>query len=175
MASIDPEPSQCLPPVVDPNVRVLILGSLPGRRSLAQAQYYAHPQNAFWRLLEGVLGEPLVPLAYPRRLERLLARRVGLWDVVAEARRPGSLDSAMRAVAANPLPEMVARLPRLEVIAFNGATAARIGRRALGEAGLTLIDLPSSSPAFTMPIERKAERWAELVGHVDRPPAAPPA
>ena len=81
----------------------------------------------------------------------LAARRIALWDVVAEAVRPGSLDGAIRDAAANSLAEFVARHPRLAAIAFNGKTAARLGRRALGpdEDRFQLIDLPSSSAAFT--------------------------
>jgi len=78
-------------PVVDEHTRVLLLGSLPGERSLAAGQYYANPQNQFWRLLATVLDLPLLSLGYEDRLTCLLAHGVGLWDVVAEARRPGSL------------------------------------------------------------------------------------
>ncbi|CAA9524176.1 MAG: G:T/U mismatch-specific uracil/thymine DNA-glycosylase [uncultured Sphingomonas sp.] len=152
----------CLPPVVDAGVRLLILGSLPGEASLAAERYYAHPRNQFWRLLETVLAEPLEALPYPARLERLLSRGVGLWDTVATAERTGSLDGAMRAIAANPLPALVETLPELRAVAFNGGTAARIGRRELGKTALTLVDLPSSSPALTLPFAAKAERWAAL-------------
>jgi hypoxanthine-DNA glycosylase len=152
----------CLPPVVDERVRLLICGSLPGEASLRAARYYAHPRNHFWRLLEGVLEEPFSALAYEERLAALLRRGVGLWDVVATAQRRGSLDGAMRAVEANPLADLAANLPDLEAVAFNGATAARIGRRSLGEPALGLVDLPSSSPALTLPLAEKAERWAAL-------------
>jgi hypoxanthine-DNA glycosylase len=152
----------CLPPVVDADVRLLILGSLPGEASLAAERYYAHPRNGFWRLLETVLEEPLEALLYEARLARLLARGIGLWDTVASAERRGSLDGAMRAIAANPLLTLVAALPELRAVAFNGGTAARIGRREVGDMPLTLIDLPSSSPALTMPVAAKAERWAVL-------------
>ena len=152
----------CLPAIVDADTRLLILGSLPGDASLAAARYYAHPANQFWRLLGQALGEPLDTLSYDARLARLAARGVGLWDTVATAVRPGSLDGAMRAIAANPLRELTAGLPRLRCIAFNGGTAARIGRRALGSTSLVLIDLPSSSPAFTRPLADKAAAWARL-------------
>jgi hypoxanthine-DNA glycosylase len=152
----------CLPPVVDAGVRLLILGSLPGEASLAAERYYAHPRNQFWRLLETMLEEPLEALPYPARLERLLSRGVGLWDTVATAERHGSLDGAMRSIAANPLPALVETLPELRAVAFNGGTAARIGRRELGETALTLIELPSSSAALTLPFAAKAERWAAL-------------
>jgi hypoxanthine-DNA glycosylase len=152
----------CLPPVVDQHVRLLLCGSLPGEASLQAERYYAHPQNHFWRLLEGVLDQPVAKLSYEQRLTALLRRGVGLWDTVATARRRGSLDGAMRNVEANPLGELVATLPRLEAVAFNGGTAARIGRRALEGVGVVLIDLPSSSPAYTLPLAEKAQRWAVL-------------
>ncbi len=83
-------------PVVDAETRLLILGSLPGDASLKAAQYYAHPRNGFWPLIGGVLGEGLAALPYDERLQRLKARGVGLWDVIASAERSGSLDAAIR-------------------------------------------------------------------------------
>jgi double-stranded uracil-DNA glycosylase len=151
------------PPVVTPDTRLLILGSLPGDASLKAAQYYAHPQNAFWRLVGDVLGEPLAEQPYETRLERLKARGVGLWDVVAEATRSGSLDSAIRLPVHADLPGLIATLPNLRAVAFNGGKAASLGRRILGDRpDLTLIDLPSSSPALTKPFAWKAESWAVL-------------
>ena len=142
---------------------LLILGSLPGEASLRAQQYYAHPQNQFWRLVGASIGEGLADLDYPRRLERLAARGIALWDVVGTALREGSLDGAIRNALANPLCEFVAGHFRLQAIAFNGQTAARLGRLALaGVEGPLLIDLPSSSPAYTLPFAWKAERWAEL-------------
>ncbi len=145
---------------------LLMLGSLPGEASLKAQRYYAHPQNQFWRLLGDALGEPLQGLGYEDRLVRLTARDVGLWDVVGEARRSGSLDGALREVTANPLGEYVAGQPQLRAIAFNGQTAAKIGRRALDSSALTLIDLPSSSPAYTLAFAEKASRWSVLANFV---------
>lgn len=156
---------QSLPPAGSGDAVLLILGSLPGEASLAAGRYYAHPQNQFWRLIGDALGEPLATLGYDQRIEALCARRIALWDVVGEAQREGSLDGALRDVRANPLGAFVARYPRLRAIAFNGQTAAQIGRRALGEsAELLLVDLPSSSPAYTLAYRAKAERWALLGG-----------
>ena len=150
-------------PVVDTDTRLLILGSLPGDASLRAARYYAHPRNAFWRLLGGVLGEDLDTLAYEARLERLKARRIGLWDVIASAERSGSLDAAIRSPQAADLRGLVAGLPELRAVAFNGGLAARLGRRILeDQAGLVLLDLPSSSPAHARPLAEKAARWAAL-------------
>lgn len=150
-------------PVVDDRTRVLVLGSLPGDASLRAAQYYAHPQNAFWRLIGGVLGRDLHGMAYADRLVALRTAGVGLWDVIASAERRGSLDAAIRSPEAADLRGLVAALPRLEAVAFNGAAAARTGRRSLaGLDGPALIDLPSSSPAHARPLQEKAERWNVL-------------
>lgn len=150
-------------PVGSGDARLLILGSLPGEASLRAQRYYAHPQNQFWRLLGAAIGEPLADRDYEQRLERLAERRIALWDVVGEARRQGSLDAAIRGATPNRLADYVATHPRLRAIAFNGQTAARLGRLALAHvAGPTLIDLPSSSPAYTLPLAWKLERWAEL-------------
>ena len=142
---------------------MLILGSLPGEASLAAARYYAHPQNQFWRLIGGVIGEDIASLDYDTRLAALRSAGVGLWDTVASARREGSLDAALREVEGNPLGDLAASLPTLRAIGFNGATAARIGRQALGNTPLTLIGLPSSSPAHArMTFAEKAQRWKYL-------------
>ncbi|MDI1325862.1 MAG: DNA-deoxyinosine glycosylase [Brevundimonas sp.] len=157
-------------PVVDANTRLLILGSLPGDASLKAAQYYAHPQNAFWRLVAGVTERDLIALPYPDRLEALKEAGVGLWDVIARATRPGSLDAAIREAETANLNTLVDRLPKLRAVAFNGATSARIGRRILVPGpGLSLIDLPSSSPAHTRPFEAKADAWSVLRPFLVRP------
>ena len=114
------------------DARLFILGSLPGDASLAARRYYAHPQNHFWRLLGGAIGEDLAGLDYEARLQRLAARRIGLWDVIGSARRSGSLDQAIRGAGHNPLADYFAGFADLEAIAFNGAAAAAIGRRLLG-------------------------------------------
>ena len=150
-------------PVGSGDARLLILGSLPGDASLAAQRYYAHPTNQFWRLLGAAIGEGLGDLDYAARLARLAERRIALWDVVADAARPGSLDTAIRSARANPLAAFVMSHPDLEAIAFNGKTASAIGRRALaGVAGPKLIDLPSSSAAFTRRFDDKLRDWTVL-------------
>jgi hypoxanthine-DNA glycosylase len=151
-------------PIVDGRTRLLILGSLPGDASLKAGQYYGHPRNAFWPLVGGVIGVDLVALPYLERLEALKAAGVGLWDVIAHAERPGSLDQAIRNAEAADLRRLISDLPALRAVAFNGGTAARIGRRSLaGADGLELIDLPSSSPAHAArSLAQKAEAWATL-------------
>ena len=160
----DPVPLQhCFPPVARPGARLLLLGSLPGAVSLARSQYYAHPQNQFWRLIGRVIERELVPLDYEARLEALIEARIGLWDTVAAATRKGSLDADIRLHAASDLATLVATLPELRAVGFNGGTSARIGRRQLGGVdGVDLVDLPSSSPAFTLGFDSKLESWMRL-------------
>jgi TDG/mug DNA glycosylase family protein len=154
-------------PVADVATRLLVLGSLPGEVSLRRAQYYAHPQNQFWRLIGAAIGKDLAPLAYEARLASLLSAGVGLWDVVRSATRAGSLDAAIRDHQPNALGAFAATLPALRAIAFNGGTSSAIGRRQLGrEQRWQLIDLPSSSPANTMPFERKRAAWQALAPYL---------
>lgn len=156
-------------PVVSPGTRVLILGSLPGEASLAAARYYAHPQNQFWRLAGAAIGrEDLPTLDYDARLAALNKAGIGLWDTVASALRPGSLDAAIREAEHAPLAEFITTVPALRAVAFNGSTSARIGRRQLADAPVELIDLPSSSPTYAaMPFSAKRERWLVLRDFLD--------
>ncbi|KQX17842.1 MULTISPECIES: DNA-deoxyinosine glycosylase [unclassified Sphingomonas] len=157
------------PPVVSADTRLLLLGSLPGEASLRAERYYAHPQNQFWRLTGALVGdEDFHLLDYQARLARLLASGVGLWDVVADAVRDGSLDAAIRDHRPNDLAALVASLPSLRAIGFNGGTAARLGRRMIGAPqGIALVDLPSSSPAFTRSLAEKREKWVGLRGFLE--------
>jgi len=159
-----------LPPIARPDARLFILGSLPGDASLAAAQYYAHPQNQFWRLVGSVIGEDLHALSYAERLERLAEHRIGLWDVIGSAVRRGSLDQSIRLANHNRIEQLIHDFPNLEAIAFNGSTSAAAGRKLIGTGHrVTLVDLPSSSPANTRPFAEKAEAWARLRPLVHRP------
>src|SRR6187402_1772197 len=87
---------QGFPPVVDSDVRILILGSFPSPASLAKQKYYGHPQNHFWKLMGVLLDEPLYDVSYTSRLPVLLKRHIGLWDVLHQCERVGALDSNIR-------------------------------------------------------------------------------
>jgi hypoxanthine-DNA glycosylase len=162
------ERKHSFPPIVAPDTRLLILGSLPGERSLAEQRYYAHPQNQFWKLISPAAGRDLEPLAYPDRLDALRAARIGLWDVVASATRTGSTDAAMREIEGHDIAALAARLPDLKAIAFNGGTALRHGVRQLGAAvsRYAIVPLPSSSPLHTVGLAAKQPAWSALATYL---------
>lgn len=161
------------PPVVDARVRLLVLGSLPGERSLAERRYYAHPQNQFWRLISPAAGRDLSPLPYDERLDALLAAHIGLWDVVASATRPGSTDAAMRDIEGHDIAALAATLPHLRAIAFNGGTALRHGHKQLGAAAARyqILSLPSSSPLHTVGFAAKLPAWQALAAWLPEAPS----
>lgn len=152
-----------LPPVIDSDIRILILGSFPGNASLAASQYYAHPRNQFWPLLSAVLDEDLVAQPYPLRLQRLLARHVGLWDVLAGCTREGSLDSAIRNARANPFDILHERCPALHRVCFNGKASGKFAPQ-FAAAGFDTLVLPSSSPANAqLSLEQKLAQWRNIL------------
>lgn len=154
-------------PVARTDAVICILGSMPGRASLEAAQYYAHPRNSFWPLLESVLGISC-SLPYPQRLERLKEQGVALWDVLGTCAREGSLDSRIKpsSIIPNDFAAFFSIHPFIRMIFFNGAKAESIYRKevlpTLSEPArsLTLVRLPSTSPAHAgMSFEEKREAW----------------
>ena len=161
------------PPVVGRAPRVLLLGSLPGRASIAAGEYYAQRQNAFWRIA-GALCGAAPALDYSTRLARLRRAGIALWDVLAAAEREGSLDADIDydTLELNDIGGLLRRHRGIRVVAFNGQTAATLFRRhiepALPRAGLKLLTLPSTSPAYaSMSRQQKQERWRRaLAPHI---------
>lgn len=158
-----------LPPVIDGGARILILGSYPGARSLAQARYYAHSTNQFWPLMAAITGAPLAGLPIADRPPALLAHGFALWDVIGSAERPGSLDADIRAPVLNDVPALLAAYPAVRLIAFNGGTAARLARAWAGGAAAETVALPSSSAAYTLAFGAKLAAWREAL---TKPPTA---
>ena len=152
---------QGLPPIIDARARVLILGSFPSTASLAAQQYYAHPQNQFWRILGEVIGQSLKEMDYPARLVAVQAAGIAIWDIYASCERAGSLDTAIRDAIPNDLAALRKSAPALRRICFNGRTAARRIRE-VEAMGFEVEVLPSTSPAHAgMSFEQKLARWRE--------------
>jgi double-stranded uracil-DNA glycosylase len=161
---------QCFPAIARRDAETLVLGSLPGRRSLEMQQYYAHPQNAFWKLIAAIF-EVQTELPYARRVQLLTANRIALWDVLAAAERPGSLDSSIvhASLTVNDFESFFRAHPRIRRVFFNGRKAEELFRRhalpKLGPAfaGIRYVSLPSTSPAHAgMTFARKLGRWRKV-------------
>ncbi len=155
------------PPVSEPTADRLILGSMPGKASLAARQYYAHPRNLFWRLMEALLGIQ-ADLPYAERCRQLAEQGVALWDVLKTCTRSSSLDSDI--VEASIVPQdfegFLRAHPRIGVIFFNGAKAESVWRRHVGPtlpadlAAIPTSRLPSTSPAnASIPYPVKLRQW----------------
>lgn len=152
-----------LPPVVGAGTVVLVLGSFPGVASLRAQQYYAHPQNHFWRILQALWPQRPLPEPYAERCDWLLARGLGLWDVYGACEREGSLDARIRHPEVNDFASLRAGCPRLAAIAHNGGESFRHAR-ATAQLGVPVLRLPSTSPAnASWSFERKRQAWAQAL------------
>lgn len=158
------------PPISSPSARVLILGSLPGRLSLERGEYYANPQNSFWKII--AVRVPDLPADYAVRVRELIELRIALWDVLAAATRSGSLDAD---IADDAIPNNFRAFfhahPEIQLIGFNGGTAAKLYERhvvpTLSDAQRSIVrtTLPSTSPAHAgLPFAEKAARWSAICG-----------
>ena len=154
-----------LPPLLAPGARVLILGSFPSEASLAARQYYAHPRNHFWPVLGALLNEPLVEMSYAARTARVRAHGIAIWDTIVACERKGSLDAAIRNAERGEIAR-VRRVARgLRAVCFNGGTAARAEAVWRDEGFATLV-LPSTSPAYTLPLARKVDAWRAVLEYL---------
>jgi len=165
-------PIHSFAPVIRADARILILGSMPGTASLAAAQYYAHPRNQFWPIMDQLYGAGRT-LPYALRLEQLQRHGIALWDVLARCVREGSLDAAIEPASAvpNDLPGLLRRHPGIGLVCCNGATAHRLLQRHHGAAfaaslpQLRCLRLPSTSPAHAgVSLAGKLHAWRTALG-----------
>lgn len=153
----------CFPPVANANATTLILGSMPGKESLRQNQYYAHPQNAFWKIMGELVGAS-PQLSYAQRLALLKSSDIALWDVLASCERERSLDADIRTEAANDFTTFFAQHPHITQVFFNGSKAEQCFRKFVQNKQvlppLALHRLPSTSPAHAgMRYAEKLQAW----------------
>lgn len=143
--------SEGFPAVARADARILVLGSLPGARSIAEQQYYAHPQNAFWPIMRELFG---IEGDYASRCRQLLENRVALWDVLQSSVRPGSMDADIELDSAipNDFRGFLAEHGDVRLIVFNGKKAEQLFARFTRAEGIaddvTQLGLPSTSPAY---------------------------
>jgi hypoxanthine-DNA glycosylase len=151
-------------PVIDDNARVLILGSMPGKVSLEQAQYYAYPQNKFWILIYAVFDKQL-DQDYEEKKTFLMSRKIALWDVLKECQRTGSADSDILYPVVNDFVGLLNARPGIRSVLFNGTKAAQVFKKYQYQirSGLSFFTLPSSSPANAgTSLEEKLRAWRKI-------------
>ena len=149
-------------PVYALDAKVMIVGSMPSVKSLADAQYYAHPRNAFWPILFDIFG--VVPHNdYARKKELICENGLALWDVAACCERKGSLDSDMRKIEYNDFSALYAQCPHISAVLCNGGTAYALFMKSGFAGGRQVFRMPSTSPAYTMPYEQKRTIWKDTL------------
>ena len=157
------EIKQSFAPIEGREVRILILGSMPGDASIVAGQYYAHPRNRLWPLMASLLGCTL-PTDYEARCRMLQEHGIALWDVAGSAVRPGSMDSAMREERPNDIAGLMARHPELRTVVFNGRKSEQLFDRFFQRfPDVRYLPMPSTSPAnASFSMARLAERWKAM-------------
>lgn len=145
---------------------------MPGKASLRANQYYAHPRNAFWPIIEALFDID-AGLPYEQRCARLMEQRLAVWDVLMSCKRSSSLDSDIdpASIVPNDFPAFFAEHPSIRAVYFNGAMAEQSFKRHVlsglptAIAELPRIRLPSTSPAnASYSFQQKLDRWSRLRG-----------
>lgn len=151
-------------PIINPQSRILILGTIPGKESLEKQQYYGNARNQFWKIIYTLFEADLV-FNYEQRKQFLLDKRIALWDVIDNCIRKGSLDSDIKFEKVNDFTEIFSKYTNLEKIFFNGKKAQVIYERNVGIyiPGIVHETLPSTSPAYTISINKKIECWQKIL------------
>lgn len=164
-----------LPPIAGEDARVLVLGSFPGNDSLQAKEYYAHPRNQFWTIIERLFGVARGD-SYAQRCQRLAVRDVAVWDVIGSCRRLGSTNKGIRDAEANDFEEFYRQHPRIVAVFFNGADTEKQYRRLVAlsppaalQSGVAAgFILPSTSPSNThLSLDGKTEKWRMLREQAD--------
>lgn len=155
------------PPIINKDSKILILGSIPGVKSLEMKQYYAHPQNKFWKIIFDIFNEELT-LDYTKRIKILEKNNIALWDVIDTCERKGSLDSEIRNEEANKIGELLQNFPSIKVIFCNGQKSYKNLQKILPkDFHLPIIALPSTSPAHaSLKYEEKLLSWQGIQNHL---------
>lgn len=159
-------------PIIGEGSKVLILGSMPGKRSLEEQQYYAYPGNQFWKLIYWIFEIPM-DQDYDKRVQFLKDKGIALWDVIESCYRKGSLDSEIREEKVNDFNGLFEKYSNVKLVAFNGAKAYHTFEKRVGFnfPNIVIKQLPSTSPANVMSFERKTKEWEIIRSFISHGPA----
>lgn len=155
------------PPIIDNNSKILILGSIPGVKSLEKQQYYGHPQNKFWKIIFELFHKEFTD-DYDERITVLKKHHIALWDVIDSCERKGSLDSEIKNEEANQIEELLKNHPNITAIFCNGGKSYKNLHKLLGKNfKIPIYLLPSTSPLHTISFERKLEDWKKILEYLN--------
>ena len=147
------------PPIISEGSKILILGSVPGVKSLEMQQYYAHPQNQFWKIIFEIFEEDFTA-DYQKRTEIIRKNNIALWDVIDTCESEGSLDTKIRNEEHNDILKILREHPNIKAVFCNGQKSFKNLKKILGkEAEIPALVLPSTSPLHTIPLEKKLAEW----------------
>lgn len=151
---------ECFNPILGALPHTLVLGSSPSVISLEKGEYYGNSRNAFWPILNDVFGGNGFK-NYNEKKEFAIINHIAIWDVVANCNREGSLDSAIKDVVANNIEDVLMCNPSIKVVLFNGGAAAKFYKKYVKYYPYRtgFFTMPSTSPAYTIPYERKLDEW----------------
>lgn len=156
------------PPIAKPNATILVLGSMPGQKSLEENQYYAHPRNSFWPIICELFNSDK-NLSYEQRKQLLYDNKIALWDVLKSCYREGSLDSDIdpSTIEANDFKSFFMKHPKIKNVFFNGAKAEQLFKKEVLNSlnNLKYYKLPSTSPAHAaVTKDQKLLEWKIIKG-----------
>lgn len=149
------------PPFVNSNTEVLILGTMPGVASLVKQEYYANKRNHFWQIIYTIFDNLPISEVFEEKIQFLQANRVGLWDVLENCERKGSLDVHIKNHKENDFETLFKEFPAINTIVFNGKESHKYFLKKFGQIeGITYYVMPSTSPANTMSFDNKLKIWS---------------
>ena len=152
------------PPIVNDQTEILVLGTMPGAMSLEKQEYYAHPQNQFWKIMFTLLAALPVSSDFSEKIGLLQHNNIGLWDILANCERKGSLDIHIKNQTENDIENLLRQHPKIKTILFNGKESFKyFSRKFKHIEGITYHVMPSTSPANTVSFAKKLEAWREVL------------
>ena len=150
------------PPIISEGSKILILGSVPGVKSLEMQQYYAHPQNQFWKIIFQLFEEDFTA-DYRKRTEIIRKNNIALWDVIDSCEREGSLDTKIRNEEHNDILKILRDHPNIKAVFCNGQKSFKNLKKILGkDSEIPVFVLPSTSPLHTVSFDKKLAEWEIL-------------
>ncbi|RKT00777.1 DNA-deoxyinosine glycosylase [Flavobacterium sp. 123] len=148
-------------PIVNSDTEILILGTMPGVASLSKQEYYGNPKNHFWKIIYSLYSTLPVSEVFEEKKQLILANKIGLWDVLENCERKGSLDIHIKNHKENDFEILFEKYPSIKMLIFNGKESHKYFLKKYGPLeGITYCVMPSSSPANTMSFENKLKIWS---------------